>query len=235
MAINVADNFSYKGAKPLDARVKYDTIAAMVAVPAADLYDGCMAYVTANKLNYQYDSSNDTDPTLGKWREFSSGGGTDYTAGDGIVIENDEISIDPMPAEDMDEIVSPKPVTAKGGHRYSTEEQIVGTWIDGKTLYEKTVVGDIPITQTEETDATTVITVSQNVDTFCHHDALIAVERTQNDVIYFGEYGNMGSDKYRSVTYYKDSSNVLQVTLHNKYRAWSGKMIVTLQYTKTTD
>ncbi len=44
-----------------------------------------------------------------------------------------------MPSGDMSEIVSPKPVTAKGGHRYSTEEQIVGEWIDGSTLYEKMV------------------------------------------------------------------------------------------------
>lgn len=26
-----------------------------------------------------------------------------------------------------------------GGHTYSTTEQVVGTWVDGKTLYEKTV------------------------------------------------------------------------------------------------
>ena len=75
MAINVADNFSYKGGKPLDARTKYATIADMVATPAADLYDGCMAYVSGVKKNYQYDSSNTSDPTLGKWREFESGGG----------------------------------------------------------------------------------------------------------------------------------------------------------------
>ena len=50
-----------------------------------------------------------------------------------------------MPSGDMSEIVSPKPVTAKGGHRYSTEEQIVGTWIDGSTLYEKTIdLGTFP-------------------------------------------------------------------------------------------
>ena len=55
MAINVADNFSYKGGKPLDNRTKYSTIASMVATPAADLYDGCLAYVTKTKKNYQYD------------------------------------------------------------------------------------------------------------------------------------------------------------------------------------
>jgi len=37
------------------------------------------------------------------------------------------------------------------GHVYSTEEQVVGTWIDGNTLYEKTVTtgGSVPSGATE--------------------------------------------------------------------------------------
>ena len=75
MAINVADNFSYKGSKPLDARIKANTVSALVSTPAADLYDGCFAYVTETKKYYSYDSTNTSDPTLGKWREFQQGGG----------------------------------------------------------------------------------------------------------------------------------------------------------------
>lgn len=122
-----------------------------------------------------------------------------------------------------------------GGHKYSTDEHIVGTWIDGKPVYEKTIVGDLPTTRTEGTDVTTIIDVGQNVDTFFYHDALIIVARPNNEYIYFGEYANMGSDTYRNVTYFKTSSNVLQVTLHNKYASWSGKIITIFRYTKTTD
>ena len=75
MAITVADNFSYQGGKPLDARIKFNSISAMVETPAASLYDGCFAYVTAEKKYYSYDSTNQEDVTLGKWREYSSGGG----------------------------------------------------------------------------------------------------------------------------------------------------------------
>lgn len=42
------------------------------------------------------------------WVE-TSGGGTDYTAGDGIDITDDTISIDPMPAEDMDDVIDELP------------------------------------------------------------------------------------------------------------------------------
>lgn len=73
MSIVIADNFQYKGGKPIDARMKFASVANMVATPAADLYDGCFAYVTATKKYYSYDSSNTIDPTLSKWREFSAG------------------------------------------------------------------------------------------------------------------------------------------------------------------
>lgn len=77
MAIQVADNFSYQGAKPLDARLKYNTVADMVAVGASTIYDGILAYVVATKTYYTYDSTNDVDVTLGKWRELETGGGAE--------------------------------------------------------------------------------------------------------------------------------------------------------------
>ena len=81
MSIQVADNFSYQGAKPLDARLKYNTVADMVAVGASTIYDGILAYVTATKTYYTYDSTNDVDVTLGKWRELETGGGASITWG----------------------------------------------------------------------------------------------------------------------------------------------------------
>ena len=73
MALTIGDNFSYMGAKPLDARLKYDTITAMVSMAASTLYDGIMAYCAEDGKTYQWKSTNTTDPTLGKWREFETG------------------------------------------------------------------------------------------------------------------------------------------------------------------
>lgn len=75
MALTLGDNFSYLGTKPLDGRIKYSTISEMVAMSDSTLYDGILAYCVADGKNYQWKSTNDTDLTLGKWREFSSGGG----------------------------------------------------------------------------------------------------------------------------------------------------------------
>lgn len=56
----------------------------------------------------------------------SSNGGTTYTAGDGISINNDEISIDPMPSEDMDSIFDEFPT---GGNIAVTGYVPLGTLI----------------------------------------------------------------------------------------------------------
>lgn len=73
MALNIGDNFSYQGAKPLDARLKYDTVAAMASMADSTLYDGCLAYCVATDKTYQWKSTNTVDTDLGRWREF---GGT---------------------------------------------------------------------------------------------------------------------------------------------------------------
>lgn len=82
MSILVGDNFQYSASKPLDGRLKYDTVANMKAVADATMYDGCLAYCVATDKTYQWKSTNTVDETTGRWREFSSGGGggtSDYT------------------------------------------------------------------------------------------------------------------------------------------------------------
>lgn len=74
MSMQIADNFSYQGTKPLDARLQYNTIADMTAKAESTLYDGIMAYCKADRKTYQWISTNEVDPTLGKWREYTSGG-----------------------------------------------------------------------------------------------------------------------------------------------------------------
>ena len=74
MSILLGDNFKYYAGKPLDARLKYDTIAAMASMSASTLYDGIIAYCSEDGKTYQWKSGNTTDPTLGKWREFETGG-----------------------------------------------------------------------------------------------------------------------------------------------------------------
>ena len=59
-------------------------------------------------------------------------------------------------------------------HDYSTDEQIVGTWIDGSTIYEKTIIlqSGVNLTRGSWTSVSTV-TLSGNEDTFISTKALL--------------------------------------------------------------
>lgn len=223
MAISVADNFSYKGSKPLDARIQYSTVANMKSATTSDLYDGCLAYVTETKKNYQYDSSNPVDETLGKWRELQTGGGGgSYTAGDGIVIDNDEISTDNASSEDMPEIVSPLPSVMSRRFKYSTEEQIVGEWINGKPLYQKTVsVGAMP-NNTTKTVAHNISNISRVVNYYgC------AIGNNVSIVLPYADTTNY------TIALFVGVSDITLITKTDRSDYTDG--YVTLQYTKTTD
>ena len=75
MSLTIGDNFSYNGAKPLDARLTYSTLAEMANKADSTLYNGILAYCVATDKTYQWKSTNPIDPDTGRWREVSSGGG----------------------------------------------------------------------------------------------------------------------------------------------------------------
>ena len=74
MSLQIADNFSYKGKKPLDARLVCNDIPDMLALPTSTIYDGIIVYVVVQKKFYTYDSNNTVDPTLQQWRELTTAG-----------------------------------------------------------------------------------------------------------------------------------------------------------------
>lgn len=67
MALNIGDNFSYAGAKPLDNRRVFASKAAMDAVNLSTVYNGMVAYAKAEDKYYRLKD--------GVWVEFSSGSG----------------------------------------------------------------------------------------------------------------------------------------------------------------
>lgn len=147
MAITIADGFQYLGKKSLDSRTSYATLALMKAVSDSNINEGCLAYCEETDKYYKFLSSNTVDTDTGKWREYSSGGGN-YTAGEGINIEDDEISTDNMQSGDIADVTYPLPspgpgVTSLGGLTdvaltdpqngnaliYDSEHQI---WVNGE-------------------------------------------------------------------------------------------------------
>ena len=70
--IQIGSNFSGRFRKPLDDRFTFDTLEEMASFPESALYDSIETYNLATKKYYRYFSSNDIDPTTGKWRLVGS-------------------------------------------------------------------------------------------------------------------------------------------------------------------
>lgn len=78
MSIVLWDNIEYKGKKPLDSRMLFDTIADMKAYSENYLPDITLAFNKEDSKMYVFNRENDVDTTTGKWREFESAdGGTE--------------------------------------------------------------------------------------------------------------------------------------------------------------
>lgn len=102
-------------------------------------------------------------------------------------------------------------IPSGGGLNYSTDEQVVGTWYDGKPLYQKTYVGSWDLSGSSWSSTITNIPNSK----------LCKVECLDTDNQYMGVNGNISQSG--DLTLY----NLRGTTLTGK--------IITVWYTKTTD
>ena len=365
MSLTIGDNFSYQGAKPLDARLTYATIAEMKAKADSTLYDGIMAYCKADGKNYQWKSTNEVDATLGKWREFESGASVtvddelsdtsenpvqnavikealdgkadlvdgkvpaaqlpsyvddvleyedrehfpatgeagkiyvaldtnktyrwsgsayteiseslalgetsstayrgdrgkiayddsqankaaigdltelettdksdlvgainevknsgDYTAGDGIDITDKEIKTKNMTSGDMAEVASPMPGVMSRRMKYSLQEQVVGEWIDGKPLYQKTIDGGKLPNNTSKEVAHNISDIDAVVECFGYFN-------NSSAYVQFPNANPVGGSFF--TTCYANATNI---TLGTNWDGSNADSFVTLKYTKTTD
>ena len=114
-----------------------------------------------------------------------------------------------------------------GGHKYDTEEHIVGTWIDGKPIYEKTIEGNLPssagTTLNNNIDISTL-----DIDTFISLEGQAFVTN-DNSVV-------------RNINFYQSSTLYILSDYTKGYIRQavpstyvSKSQIITIQYTKTTD
>ncbi len=115
-------------------------------------------------------------------------------------------------------------VSGGGGsamHNYSTEEKVVGTWIDGKPLYEKTIVYDGIVKTDTKIYQNESIDEIVNVSNKCFYDTSFNKWNTEINSTY-----NLG---ITARGYY------LQGEVNSAYGDRITKCRCTIQYTKTTD
>ena len=235
MALTLGDNFSYQGAKPLDARLNYSTVAAMKAVADATMYEGCLAYCIEADKTFQWKSTNTVDETTGKWREYASGGGggASYTAGDGIDITNDVISTEKSEAGDIDKIIDRYPTAGalvsivnafNKGDLYSADEKMIGQWIDGKPLYQKVVSGNITTTEWNTFNHNIA-----NIETSVKIEAYLTMPNSRN-IPYVYTLGRTVANDGMMASF---SPSNWGVNVSSAFS--SGTVTAILRYTKTTD
>ncbi len=117
-------------------------------------------------------------------------------------------------------------------HHYSTNEQVVGTWFNGKTLYEKT----ISFTTGSSNAYLTYLTDIQNpAEMMIVYDASYYVNGTARIGIvpYYGTLGSNDGNVLEALC--AIDSGKIRIDYRVGESAYSKQVIMTLRYTKTTD
>ena len=129
-------------------------------------------------------------------------------------------------------------------NNYSTTEQVVGVWTNGKPLYRKLVTGVVPTTSASGTDVTGAILVANNIDEMIIEWGYVRANNTTTDMRK-RQLPFITTSGYRvSLTSKCDSSGGAStkvspfdyIAVSNNYAGYSGREImVSVLYTKTTD
>ena len=135
----------------------------------------------------------------------------------------------------------PGTILAGSGFNYSTSEQIIGRWIDGKPLYQKTLImSDSYTSEIHVPNNATGVSVTGITDIFMSTikptlDKMVYTEMDTNDRVY------SGSSYHHSYPYRfnKDNGNIAvvdnyMVGYQENIALYPGTSF-TFRYTKTTD
>ena len=110
-------------------------------------------------------------------------------------------------------------------HHYSTNEQVIGTWIDGKPLYEKT----LEITSLSSGNNTISHGIT-NVDAIVYASGMFFSNANNTTPIPNGDLNSS-----YNLRMYDFGVNDFKLAFGSGYVQYLTKVVVILQYTKTTD
>ena len=119
---------------------------------------------------------------------------------------------------------------SKTSDNYSTEEQVVGTWIDGKPLYQKTF--EIASTVAGEN---TISTQGLDIDHVLSIWGTIYGVNNSNEFDYQIN-SNLATNAEENISWYRKTAQQVVIQINSTTKNQVGRTaVVTIQYTKTTD
>ena len=115
---------------------------------------------------------------------------------------------------------------------YSTSERIVGTWIDGKPLYQKTIEATMPTITSDLQRAYKYVTFPElsSIDKIVYSNGICIYGGV---VAQIPQYWDVDNNNY-SLRYNVDLTRGLYLFI-NRLTASNAPVYITIQYTKTTD
>jgi len=117
------------------------------------------------------------------------------------------------------------------GDLYSTDEKMIGQWIDGKPIYQKVVILDFTKSSTTREYVNILDMSSYSVDTFVNGFGSF-INDISSDVK--TKIFTLADQNARATIVYDRSTKYLQLLCY-EMNGWKIKGCVTIQYTKTTD
>lgn len=124
-----------------------------------------------------------------------------------------------------------------GGHIYSAEEHIVGTWINGKPLYEKTISVEYTTSTTDKTTSYQYVSIGADVE----YGQVVNSYRVQSNEVADGtqqwltaSYPDYFTDCRIFLASHSSNPNTVCIST-NRSGVVGATFIITIQYTKTTD
>lgn len=123
----------------------------------------------------------------------------------------------------FDDVINALPSGPSSEHHYSTSEQVVGTWIDGSTLYECTIEY-LHTTQEVQTVSLPTGVVWSNIKN------IVATVKNDTDVQSTYIFDSTNRFSVRA-----NSTDGIIVTIGSRYPAVPATVTITIRYTKNTD
>ena len=230
MAINVSQAFKRTSIAPIDETLAL-TKAQMVAVSDTLMPAYYFTICQDDGKVYLYDKSATPSVTTGKFTEFSGGGGSgsghtildtdgnpvadepklqfiglDVTdnSSDGIT----EVESATLNQDSLDDVMSAGAAgnqVAGNGLVYSTTEQIVGKWIDGKPIYQKAIdVSSVVLATNQWVDTS----ISFTCETIIYSKAVWVSRQPSGSVAYQGQSVDVRCTSAGKLSLYTPYGNV---------------------------